>query len=67
MPTEFVAQNGAVLNQSTKIAVTGCPKHKKAAHKRRKAKKAKRKREGDRCRQRAREAFSEDRGHTRGR
>jgi hypothetical protein len=24
MPTEFVAQNGAVLKQSTKIAVTGC-------------------------------------------
>jgi hypothetical protein len=26
MPTEFVAQNGAVLKQSTKIAVSGCPK-----------------------------------------
>jgi hypothetical protein len=26
MPTEFVAQNGAVIHQSTKIAVTGCPK-----------------------------------------
>ena len=26
MPTEFAAQNGAVINQSTKIAVTGCPK-----------------------------------------
>ena len=25
MPTEFVAQNGAVINQSTKITVTGCP------------------------------------------
>ena len=24
MPTEFVAQNGAVLKQSTKIEVTGC-------------------------------------------
>jgi hypothetical protein len=24
MPTEFVAQNGAVMKQSTKIAVTGC-------------------------------------------
>ena len=24
MPTEFVAQNGAVIHQSTKIAVTGC-------------------------------------------
>jgi hypothetical protein len=28
MPTAFVAQNGAVIHQSTKIAVTGCPKHK---------------------------------------
>jgi hypothetical protein len=26
MPTEFVAQNGMVLKQSTKITVTGCPK-----------------------------------------
>jgi hypothetical protein len=26
MPTEFLAQNGATINQSTKIAVTGCPK-----------------------------------------
>jgi hypothetical protein len=25
MPTEFVAQNGAVIRQSTKIGVTGCP------------------------------------------
>ncbi len=38
MPTEFVAQNGAVIHQSTKIAVTGCPK--KTLHKaHRKAKK----------------------------
>ena len=36
MPTEFLAQNGAKINQTTKIAVTGCPKNKKA-----KAKKAK--------------------------
>jgi hypothetical protein len=28
MPTEFVAQNGAVMKQTTKIAVTGCPKTK---------------------------------------
>jgi hypothetical protein len=27
MPTEFVAQNGAVITQSTPIAVTNCPKH----------------------------------------
>ncbi len=26
MPTELVAQNGAVLRETTKIAVTGCPK-----------------------------------------
>jgi hypothetical protein len=26
MPTSFTAQNGAVLKQTTKIAVTGCPK-----------------------------------------
>jgi hypothetical protein len=33
MPTEFVAQNGMVLKQSTKITVTGCPKTKaKRAH-----------------------------------
>jgi hypothetical protein len=29
MPTEMVGQNGMVLTQSTKIAVTGCPKAKK--------------------------------------
>jgi hypothetical protein len=38
MPTEFVGQNGVVLHQSTKIAVTGCPtakkiKAKKTTHK----------------------------------
>ena len=53
MPTEFIAQNGAEIKQSTKIAVTGCPKAKKAAkhtkHKpgkhasRKRAKKAKKK------------------------
>ncbi len=37
MPTEFTAQNGAQLNQNTKIAVTGCPK---AAHKHKKPRKA---------------------------
>jgi hypothetical protein len=30
MPTEFVAQNGAVIHQSTPVSVTGCPKTKKA-------------------------------------
>jgi hypothetical protein len=34
MPTEFVAQNGAKLEQNTKITATGCPKGKKVAHKR---------------------------------
>jgi hypothetical protein len=46
MPTAFVGQNGAVIHVSTKIAVTGCPKAKKAAkhHKRHgKGKKGKRK------------------------
>ncbi|HWX44383.1 MAG TPA: hypothetical protein VNY52_03565 [Solirubrobacteraceae bacterium] len=33
MPTEFVGQNGVVLHQSTKIAVTGCAKAKRAMHK----------------------------------
>jgi hypothetical protein len=28
MPTRIVAQNGAVIKQNTKIAVTGCPRHK---------------------------------------
>ena len=30
LPTEFVAQNGAVIHQNTKIRVTGCPKARKA-------------------------------------
>jgi hypothetical protein len=38
MPTAITGQNGAVVKQTTKIAVTGCPKPKKAAKK--KAKKA---------------------------
>jgi uncharacterized repeat protein (TIGR01451 family) len=48
MPTEMVGQNGMVLDQSTKIAVTGCPKAKKTKAKKRahrhkkRAKKAKR-------------------------
>jgi hypothetical protein len=33
MPTAFDAQNGASVHQSTKITVTGCPKAKKAKHK----------------------------------
>jgi hypothetical protein len=39
MPTQFVAQNGTVIKQSTPIGVTGCPKGKKA----KKAKPSKRK------------------------
>ncbi len=41
MPTEFLAQNGAELKQSTKITVTGCPKIKKvkkATHRKKKHK-----------------------------
>ena len=38
MPTEFIAQNGAELKQTTKIAVTGCPKAKKTTHKKKKHK-----------------------------
>ncbi len=43
MPTEFVAQNGAELKQSTKIAVTGCPKAKKTTHRKKHKAKAKKK------------------------
>ncbi len=43
MPTEFVAQNGATIHQSTKITVTGCPKavrhERKKKHTKRKKKK----------------------------
>jgi hypothetical protein len=28
MPTEFLAQNGALINQSTPVSVTGCAKTK---------------------------------------
>ncbi len=38
MPTEFVAQNGAEIHESTKISVTGCPKQAKRATHRKKAK-----------------------------
>ncbi len=41
MPTEFIAQNGAELKQTTKIAVTDCPKHKKTTHKKKHRNKAK--------------------------
>jgi hypothetical protein len=32
MPTELVAQNGAVIHQTTKLKVTKCPKAKKSKH-----------------------------------
>ncbi len=38
MPTEFLAQNGAQIKQSTKITVAGCPKAKKTTHKKKKHK-----------------------------
>jgi hypothetical protein len=38
MPTEFVAQNGAKLEQNTKITATGCPKERKAKVKHKRAK-----------------------------
>jgi hypothetical protein len=44
MPTEFVAQNGLQIHESTPIKVTGCPKLKAAKKKaKKKAKKGKRK------------------------
>jgi hypothetical protein len=33
MPTRIVGQNGAVVQRTTRIAVGGCPKHRKAARK----------------------------------
>jgi hypothetical protein len=30
MPTAITGQNGAVIKQSTKISITGCPKPKKS-------------------------------------
>jgi hypothetical protein len=33
MPTQITAQNGAVIKQTTKIAITGCPKAKKTTAK----------------------------------
>ncbi len=37
MPTEFIAQDGATITQSTPIAVTNCPKHKAKKATRRKS------------------------------
>jgi Domain of unknown function DUF11 len=41
IPTVITAQNGAVLKQTTKVAVTGCPKVKKAAKKKAKGRNGK--------------------------
>jgi hypothetical protein len=49
MPTVITGQNGAVVKQTTKIAVTGCPKAKKAGGK---AGKATKRRQGGRGRKR---------------
>ncbi|HSY40074.1 MAG TPA: hypothetical protein VLA79_11120, partial [Polyangia bacterium] len=38
MPTEFVGQNGALIKTTTKIQASGCPKAKKAAHRKKRAK-----------------------------
>ena len=47
MPTQITAQNGAVVKQTTKIAVTGCAKAKKSKAKAKKSKaKAKAKKKG---------------------
>ncbi len=48
MPTEFLAQNGAEIHESTKIEVTGCGKVKKASHKKKARHKAKHKHRGRR-------------------
>ncbi len=40
MPTEFLAQNGAEIHQSIKIAVTGCPKAKKSSKHRKQARRS---------------------------
>jgi hypothetical protein len=36
MPTEFIAQNGALIKTTTKITATGCPKAKKSTHNKKK-------------------------------
>jgi hypothetical protein len=43
MPTAFLAQNGIVIHESTKITTTGCPKAKKAKKHKKGTTKAKRK------------------------
>jgi hypothetical protein len=41
MPTKIVGQNGAVIEQTTKIAVTGCPKSHAGKKRKSKPKRAK--------------------------
>ncbi len=41
MPTELVAQDGAVIDQNTKVQITGCPKKKVVKHKPKKGKRKK--------------------------
>ena len=48
MPTAFTAQNGIVIHQSTPIAVSGCPKAKKASKKAANARTSSRRRGGQR-------------------
>jgi len=48
MPTEMVAQNGIVMRQKTRVAVTGCPKAKAAKKKHKQARKARRARRAGR-------------------
>jgi hypothetical protein len=64
MPTELVAQNGAVLHQNTKISVTGCPKTKTAPRAKKLARalkachKDKNKTRRQRCEQQARRQYA---------
>jgi uncharacterized repeat protein (TIGR01451 family) len=67
MPTEMTAQNGAVIKQTTKVAVTGCPKVKTLSRAQKLAaalkvckKKAKRKRAA--CQKLARKRYGPARG-----
>jgi hypothetical protein len=55
MPTEFLAQNGAKINESTRITVTGCPKAKKAKAKKRGRHKAGGKRKNARAKRTSRD------------
>jgi hypothetical protein len=49
MPTRIVAQNGAELRLTTKIAVSGCPKAKSAGNKKSKAKQSSHKHRGNKA------------------